>query len=87
MVGLIRHGAVVIDFDAVFSGQSKYDCDFADMRGQKHAELALTIAAAGRHNVLVIGASDGYDRPHPCRPPTGRSDRCVRTVVRYADLT
>ena len=44
-----------IDIDAMFTDKSRYDCDFAEVRGQEHVKRALTIAAAGGHNVLMIG--------------------------------
>ncbi len=47
--------ATCIDIDAVFSNASLYDVDFSEVRGQESAKRALTIAAAGFHNVLLLG--------------------------------
>lgn len=35
--------------------QDKYDIDFSDVQGQKSTKRALEIAAAGSHNVIMIG--------------------------------
>jgi magnesium chelatase family protein len=39
----------------IYEQFSKYDVDFSDVRGQEMAKRALTIAAAGSHNLLMLG--------------------------------
>ena len=44
-----------VDAVALLADRSKYDVDFGDVRGQEHVKRALTVAAAGSHNILLIG--------------------------------
>jgi magnesium chelatase family protein len=44
-----------VDTESLFCKQVRDDVDFAEVRGQEHAKRALEVAAAGAHNLLMIG--------------------------------
>ena len=44
-----------VDLPALMAERHRDDCDFSDVRGQPAAKRALEVAAAGGHNLLLIG--------------------------------
>jgi magnesium chelatase family protein len=55
LTGNVIMASYRVDLDDALARNAAYDVDFSEVKGQEHVKRALTVAAAGGHNVLMIG--------------------------------
>jgi magnesium chelatase family protein len=58
VVGFLNNGGAEpfkVNFEDIFAVNSSNQADFADVKGQYEVKRALEIAAAGAHNIIMIG--------------------------------
>ncbi|MCD4830475.1 MAG: YifB family Mg chelatase-like AAA ATPase [Anaerohalosphaeraceae bacterium] len=55
LAGQVALESTSVDIENLFLQTSNYDVDFSDVKGQQSVKRALTITAAGGHNIMMLG--------------------------------
>ncbi|MFQ6008691.1 MAG: YifB family Mg chelatase-like AAA ATPase, partial [Candidatus Zixiibacteriota bacterium] len=70
-----------MDVNSVFLQAHKYNIDFVDVKGQESAKRALEVAAAGGHNIVMIGPPGTGKTMLARRMPTILPDMSVEEAL------